>query len=105
MEQIVDLCITLRDMGVSIDGPAWMLEDNQSVITSSTLPHSVLSKHHNALAYHQVCAAVAAGFLYFCHVSGKENLADIMTKFLSHTEAWPLIQPLFFCQGETIPSL
>ena len=102
-EQIIDLRITLRDMGVPIDGPAWMLGDNQSVITSSTIPHSVLNKRHNALAYHRVRAAVAARVLYFCYVSGKENVADIMTKFLPYVSAWPLIQPILFCQGETIP--
>jgi hypothetical protein len=43
-EQIIDMRFTLRMMGIPLDGPAWLLGDKQSIITSSTLPHSVLSK-------------------------------------------------------------
>ena len=43
-EQIIDLRTTLRYLGVSIQGPSYMFGDNQSVIISSTLPHSRLSK-------------------------------------------------------------
>ena len=53
-EQKIDLRFTLRSMGVPIEEKAWMLGDNQSVITSSTIPFSLLSKRHNALAYHRV---------------------------------------------------
>jgi hypothetical protein len=51
-EQIMDLCYTLRMMGIPIDGPAWGFGDNASVITSSTIPQSTLNKRHNALSYH-----------------------------------------------------
>jgi hypothetical protein len=37
-EQIIDMRYTLRMMGIPIDGPSWMFGDNQSVITSSTIP-------------------------------------------------------------------
>jgi hypothetical protein len=40
-EQIMDLQYTLRMMGVPLDGPGWMFGDNQSVITSSTIPDPV----------------------------------------------------------------
>jgi hypothetical protein len=80
-----------------------MFGDNQSVITSSTIPHSSLNKRHNALAYHRVCAAIAAKIMYFCHIAGKENMADVMTKFLAYPNFWPLIKPILFCRGETIP--
>ena len=43
-EQIMDLRYSLRALGVPLDGPAWMFGDNQAVITSSTIPHSKLSK-------------------------------------------------------------
>ena len=67
-EQIMELWIVLRDMGVPVLGPSWMFGDNQSVITSSTIPHSSLNKRQNALAYHCVHAAVAAKITHFCHV-------------------------------------
>lgn len=101
-EQIVDLRYTLRSFGAPIDGPAWMFGDNQSVVTSSTLPHSVLKKRHNALSYHRVREAIAAGILHFIHIEGITNVADVLTKFLPYAKAWPLLQPLLFCKGETL---
>jgi hypothetical protein len=101
-EQIMDLRYTLRMMGVPLDGPAWMFGDNQSVITQSTLPHSILSKRHNALAYHRVREAVAKGILHFLKIDGKQNPADILTKFLAWPEFWPFVQPLLFWKGETL---
>ena len=100
-EQIMDLKYTVRMMGIPLDGPAWMFGDNQSVIVSSTLPHSALNKRHNALAYHRVREAVAAGVMYFMKVSGKTNVSDIFTKFLPWADFWPLVQPLLFWKGET----
>jgi hypothetical protein len=45
-EQVIDIRHTLRMMGVKIDGPTCMFGDNQSVITSSTMPRSMLGKRH-----------------------------------------------------------
>ena len=42
-EQIVDITQTLRYLGVLIKSKAYMLGDNKSVVTSSTVPHSLLS--------------------------------------------------------------
>ena len=100
-EQIIDLRYTLRSMGVPIEKASWLLGDNRSVITSSTIPHSSLSKRHQALAYHRVRSAVAGGFLKFCHIKGTQNTADIMTKFLPYPVFWPFVQPLLFWKGET----
>ena len=86
-EQIADLRYTLRMFGVPVDGCAWMFGDNQSVVTSSTLPHSTLSKPWNALSYHCVHKAVASKVLRFGHINGLENPADILTKALDHTTA------------------
>ena len=69
-EQIIDLRYTIRMLGVPLDGPSWMFGDNQSVVTSSTIPHSSLNKRHNALAYHKIREAIAAGVVDFMHVSG-----------------------------------
>ena len=93
-EQVIELCYTLRSMGVPIEKYTWLLGDNKSVIMSSTIPHLSLRKCHQALAYHQVRSAVAAGFLKFCHIDGKQNPADIMTKFLPYPVFWSFVQPL-----------
>ena len=102
-EQIIDLRYTLRMFGVPLDGPSWMFGDNQSVVTSSTIPHSTLSKRWNALSYHRVCEAVAAGYLRFHFIESKQNPADILTKALDHATAWPHVDTLLFCKGDTLP--
>ena len=95
-EQIIDLRYVLRMLGVPLDGPAYMFGDNLSVVTSATIPQSSLKKHHNALAYHKVREAQAAGILNFYHIDGKENPADVLTKFLPNSLHYPLIQPFLF---------
>ena len=77
-EQIMDLKYTIRMMGIPLDGPAWMFGDNQSMITSGTIPYSSLNKRHNALAYHRVREAVASGVMYFMKVSGKTCLKPVL---------------------------
>ena len=103
-EQIMDLRFTLRSMGAPIEEFSYLLGDNQSVITSSTIPHSLLSKRHNALAYHRVRAAVAGGFLKFCYLPSKQNTADILTKFLNGQELYQQIHRLLFWKGDTKPN-
>jgi hypothetical protein len=92
-------------MGIPFDGLACMFGDNQSVITSSTIQHSHLSKHHNALSYHCVREAISTNILYLVHIDGKLNPSDVFTKFLSWVKFWPLTQPLLFWEGETIKEI
>jgi hypothetical protein len=101
-EQIIDIRYTLRMMGIPIDGPSWMFGDNQSVVTSATIPDSTLNKRHNALSYHLVRECIAAEIIYFMHIKGLHNPSDLLTKFLSWSNFWPLIQPLLFWKGETL---
>jgi hypothetical protein len=101
----MDLKYTIRMMGIPLDGPAWMFGDNQSVLTSSTLPHSSLNKRHNALSYHRVREAVAAKVMYFMKIQGTVNVSDIFTKFLPWTDFWPMVQPLLFWKGETLRAI
>ena len=48
-EQILDLRLTLRYMGIPVNRSV-MFGDNQSVITNSTIPDSPLSKRWTALS-------------------------------------------------------
>jgi hypothetical protein len=100
-EQIMDLRYTLRSLGAPLDGKAYMFGDNESVITSSTIPHSSLNKRHNALSYHRVREAIASNVLWFFHISGKTNPADVLTKFCGHSVFWPLVKPYLFWRGPT----
>ena len=67
-------------MGIPIKGASQVLCDNKSVVLSTSLPSSTLKKKHNALAYHRVREAVAAGIVKVSHIPGAENVADILTK-------------------------
>ena len=99
-EQVMDIRNTCRYMGVPIEEKTFMFGDNASVITSSTIPTSVLKKRHNMLAYHRVREAIAAGLMYFFHIPGTENPSDVLTKNLTHTTAWKLIKPFLFYAGD-----
>lgn len=102
-DQIIDLRTTLRYLGVPIQERAYMFGDNQSVITSSTIPHSSLSKRHNALSYHRVREAIVAKILRFFKIDGKDNPADVLSKHCGHPQMWPHVQPLLFWMGSPLP--
>jgi hypothetical protein len=101
VDQIVDLRLTLRYLGVPVDDKSYLFGDNQSVVTSSTIPTSVLNKRHNMLSYHRVREAIAAGFLSFVHIDGKRNPADILSKHPGYQEFWPHAEVLLFHRGDT----
>ena len=102
VDQIIDIRSTIHYFGVHVKYKTIMFGDNQSVITSSTMPHSKLAKRHNALAYHRVREAVASGILGFYKIDGSKNPADILSKHCGYPQAWPLLQPLLFWSGDTM---
>jgi hypothetical protein len=71
-----------------------MFGDNQSVVTSATIPHLTLGKRWNALSYHRVREAIAAGWLRFEHISGIQNPADILTNALSWSTLRVFVEPM-----------
>ena len=50
-------------MGVEVEGPTNMLCDNAAVVQNASKPESTLKKKHNAIAYHRVREAQAAGVI------------------------------------------
>ena len=52
VDQIIALRTDLRYFGVPVCEKSYLFGDNKSVIASSTIPHSSLTKRHNILAYH-----------------------------------------------------
>ena len=101
VDQIMDIRLTLRYMGVPVHGKTYMFGDNQSVVTNSTIPHSELKKRHQALAYHRTREAIAAKIIGFFHIRSEQNPADILSKHWGYQTAWPLLKPLLFWMGET----
>ena len=98
-EQIIDLRLTLRCLGVPIDGPSFMFGDNESVVNTASVPHSKLHKRHNALSYHRTREAIAAGITRFVHIVGTTNPADILSKHWDHASIWETLKPFMFWRG------
>jgi hypothetical protein len=79
---IVALKYKLRMFGVPIKGPAYVMRDNNGVVKNTSIPQSMLAKKHNAINYHSVREAVAAGILRVGKEDGFTNVADLFTKVL-----------------------
>jgi hypothetical protein len=82
--------------GVPIDGPTNIFCDNKSVVTNCSVPESTLKKKHNAIAYHRVREAVAAGTLRIANVQSKSNNADILTKPLPGPDLRALVSNILW---------
>jgi hypothetical protein len=87
-EMIVALRYKLRMFGVPIDGPTNVFCDNRGVVRNASIPESTLMKKHNAINYHAVREAAAAGILRVGKEDGETNLADLLTKVLSGEKRW-----------------
>ena len=82
-----------------------MFGDNRSVVTSSTIPNSTISKRHHLASYHRVREAIAAKFISFHWKDGKNNTADILSKHWEFATVWPMLKPILFWRGETATQL
>ena len=105
VEQVMDLRLTLRYLGVPIRDTSYMFGDNKTVVESSTRPHAKLHKRHMALSFHRVREAIAAKIIAFYHVDGVRNPADILRKHWGYQQVRKLLRPLLFWQGDTIDVL
>jgi hypothetical protein len=95
-EQIIDIRLTLRYLGVEVKGPSFLFGDNESVVNIAVAPHSRLAKRHNALSYHKTRWCIAAGFIRFLQVPGKTNPADIVSKHWDMPPVWDSLRPIAF---------
>ena len=96
VEQVIDLRLTLRYLGVHLAGPSMVFGDNETVINSSSVPQSRLHKRHNALAYHKVRDAIAADIVRFYWIEGNTNPADVLSKHWDMPSVWDTLKPLMF---------
>jgi len=95
-EQILDLRLTLRYLGVPIDCPSFMFGDNKSVVNTASAPHSKPHKRHNARSYYRTREAIAAGITHFHHIVGTTNPVDILSNHWGHSSIWETLRPLLF---------
>ena len=101
VDQIIDLRYTLMYLGVPIHSQSYLFGDNKSVVTSSTIPTSILTKQHHIASFHHVWEAIAAKLLVFHWKDGKTNPADNLSKCWEFPTVWPLLKPILFWLGDT----
>ena len=82
VELLEGLRCKLRLFGIPIDGPCNVYCDNNRVVVNTTHPESTLKKKQNAISYHRVREAVAAGTIRIAKEDMKSNIADLLTKSL-----------------------
>ena len=88
VEVIEALRYKLRMFGVPIDGSCDLFCDNRSVVTNASIPTSMLNRKHNAICYHRVREAQAAGTIRVGWIKGEYNKADLLTKTTLSTKRW-----------------
>jgi hypothetical protein len=96
IEQIIANRIAFRYLGVEVVGPTLLFGDNESVITSGTIPQSTLNKRHVALSFHRVRESIAAGIVDFHHISTKDNPADVLSKHWGYSTVSHHLHELLF---------
>ena len=99
VEQIKALRFKLRMFGIPLEGPANILGDNESVVGSCSKVEQKLNKKHNAICYHAVCEAAAAGWIRVGWEPTARNVADLFTKMLSTDKRRDLLRSIFVKGG------
>ena len=77
-EYICGLRYKLRMMGITVDQPAFVFGDNQSVLANTTAPSCTLKKKTNAIAYYFVCEEWRTTY-----IKTNDNVADLLRKPLA----------------------
>ena len=94
MEQVIELRITLRYLGVPILGSSKMFGDNDSVVNSLMRTDAKLHKRHMALSFHRVRECIAANICRFYFIPGPRNPADILSKHWEYSDVWRMLRLL-----------
>ena len=80
----------------------YMFGDNKLVVTSTTIPQSILNKRHNMLSYHREREAIDAKILEFRWCSSGQNRSDTHSKHWDHIKVKDTVRALFDNQGDII---
>jgi hypothetical protein len=102
VEQIMDLRLTLQYLGVPLRERSYMFGDNESVVNSSMTPTGKLHKCHVLLSWHRVREAIASGMIFYFHLPGAINPADMLSKHWGYQQTWMMLQALLFWKGDTM---
>ena len=96
VETLRGICYTLRTMGVPIDGPNYIFQDNMSVIFKTSIPESKLDKKFNIICYHAIQEAVAMGECMTPHIPTFLDFAYLLTKVLYGSNRRRLVNCILF---------
>ena len=83
---VCGLRFKLRMMGITVDEPAYVFGDNQSVLANTSAPASMLKKKSNAIAYHFMREGCAKDEWRTVYINAHDNVADLLTKPLPSGE-------------------
>ena len=90
----------LRCLGCNIPGdgscPTKLFGDNLSVILNSQNPAADLSNKHDAISFHVVREAIAAGVIEPYWLKGEYNTSDILTKQIPRADFRQHCRTLFW---------
>ena len=95
IEKIRALRYKLRMFGILIDGPTNILGDNESVVNAASKVEGRLNKKHNAICFHAVREACAAGWVRIGWEPTETNVADLFTKMLPIETRGRLLSSIF----------
>ena len=87
----MDVCNTLRYLGVPLREECFVFGDNESVVNSVSIPHTKLHKYHIVLSFHRVREFIAARVMIFKFLVGKDNPDDILSKHWVHQHMWKIL--------------
>ena len=90
------LRIKIKCFGIPIIGPCSMFCDNMAVVKNTSIPESVLAKKHNAINYHIIREAVAAGIIRIGKEDTETNIADAFTKLMDFSRKFKLLRPFMW---------
>ena len=79
---IISLGFKLQILGIDIDGPPIMLNDNENAVNNSSNIESTLNKKHSSIAYQLVLHNVAAEIVKIVLISTSYIIADALKKRL-----------------------
>ena len=110
VEHITALRFILQIFGVPVEESTKVICNNESVLKNSSILASTLNKKHILFAYHSVNFNVSAGVMKVAWIYTNSNLADAMTKRLTHikkivcsevglTHSELLIDPIYNSRG------
>jgi hypothetical protein len=100
VEHIIDLCNSIRYLGVPICSKSYLFRDNKYVVDSSMQVHAKLHKRHTILSFHRIREAVASGMIGFYFIPGELNPAKILSNHWRYSQIWATLKVELFWKGD-----